>query len=186
MFGILGSTCAFFGIGLLYFTWQSKTSNNLFVMGGWTLIIGSLVFWRYTNGADKGIALGIVVFSLISLLFLTVIALSTPPRKVKPLRERTLQPPPNNIAVFLKRFWSGLLIGPLSGFSALLFSTAIFAISKASLIEHTINLTVSAFLFPLSWAVLAVCVGCQTLIWKKSLTVFFAALISAASLWFAI
>ena len=82
----------------------------------------------------------------------------------------------------LKRIAAGILLGPLAGLAALAIATAGFvALQKAGL-EHTGNLVIAMFAFPLLWSALAVVAGANSHLWRKSAIVIGAGLAPLAYL----
>lgn len=180
---LAGTVC---GIGLLQAAWRLKVRSWPHVASGWSLIIGSLVLWSFTSGADKGAALGIVASVIIALLFLLVTAAGSTSRPERPIRERQAMPDKIDVQIFPRRVCTGLLIGPIAGLVALALSTAIFVGLQAVKVEHTMNLTMTSFAFPFIWAGLAVMAGYQTKLWRTTITIVGVGLLSLCYLWIAV
>lgn len=150
----------------------------------WGLLLASLVGWSRSSGADKGVALGIVAGMVMVLTLLAVVAVRSEPRPEKPTRERSVEPAAVSRWIIPRRVWIFLLTGPLAGLAALGLSTAAFvAFQKHLALEHTMNLTLVSFAFPTVWSALAVSVGYQVALWRKTVTVLAPGLGSLAFLW---
>jgi len=160
------------GMGVLQAAWRIKNANGPRLVGGWSLILGSIIAWGITSSADKGAALGIVAVILVALMFLLSNALRS---QVRPEREtsneRKSAAQPIGWPIVLRRVWAGLLIGPIAGLAALSISTALFVGLEALAVEHTLNMTVVSFGFPLVWAGLAVFAGYETHMLRKTVGV---------------
>lgn len=173
---LIGLALAIAGVWLLREAWQRKAKNKPRVLVGWSLIFGCIVLWGLTSGPDKGPALGIIVALVVVLCFLASQAFKA---EVRPRRES-----PNRIVIpdkitargYLSRIWTGLLIGPLAGLSALAICTAAFSVFQTLNVEHTLNLTLVSFGFPLLWGSLAVFAGYNTRGLAKTVAIFISGL----------
>ena len=183
---VLALTGAVCGVWMLQAGWRLRVRSWPHVVGGWSLIICSLVAWSFTSGADKGAALGIVTGMIIALSFLTIIAFKSAPRLERPTRKRkAIADNEVGMRIIFRRIYASLLIGPIAGLVALAFSTAAFVGLQAVKVEHTINLTIVSFAFPFFWAGLSVIAGYQTKLWHNTITVIGVGLCSLACLWIA-
>lgn len=150
------------GIAVLRAASQRKARHWPLVSAGWALILGSLAAWGETSGVDKGPALGIVALTLIALGAVGLSALGTP---VKQRREARIRTAPAAAAEAAAR----PAIGPAAArvlaivFAGLIVTiaacTALFMGARALGMEHTANLTLAMFAFPLGWAGLATWIG---------------------------
>lgn len=165
---IIGAVC---GIWLLRAAWRLKKLNGPRLLSGWALIFASFVVWAQTTGTDKGTALGIVCITLVALAFLGSTALRASVREERQRQERIAPSVTLGWLAIAHRVFAGLLIGPLSGLSALALSAAAFVVFHDIGWEHTANLITAMFAFPLIWAGLAVVSGVDSFLWRKSLVV---------------
>lgn len=168
---LLALLVAAFGICLLQAAWRSRPSHPLRIGGGWAFILASIALWGATSGADKGAALGIIAVVLLVLVALSREALRSERREAKQSRERVAETEKITRLILLRRVWAGLLIGPISGLAALGICTAMFAVFKDLGVDHSINLTIVSFAFPLLWGGLSVFVGFEPRLLRKSLGV---------------
>lgn len=176
----MASVLAVGGIGLLRAAWHRKADNALRLIAGWGLVFASIMGWGLTSGPDKGPALGILVAVLIVLGFLARAFFVADIRPKKDKADRVLEREPLNAFQIINRVWAGILIGPFAGLAALSFSTACFSLLKKLHVEHTLNLTITSFLFPILWGILAVIAGYSTKQITKTATIFGVALVPLA------
>lgn len=160
------------GIAMLHAAWRLKARSWPRIIVAWSCVTGSLVLWSFTSAADKGVAIGIVAWVIIAVLFLAVLAVRSTPRVEKPLRERVAPRAQAVRPAYSRRLYTGLLIGPVAGLIALSISTAAFVGLAAANVEHTLNLTLVSFAFPLLWAGLAVVAAYQIPLWRKTVMLF--------------
>ncbi|MEP2988489.1 MAG: hypothetical protein ABJL11_02145 [Parasphingorhabdus sp.] len=136
----------------------------------------SLVSWTQTSGIDKGPAKAIVAFILIVLAVLAVLAYRGPVKKRRDIeREATqVKEAGSGFKIWVLRGYNFVLLLLISGLAAMSISTAAFMAGRALSAEHTANLTVSMFLFPISWAIFSVTTGYvrQPLVKSVALCVF--------------
>ena len=171
--GAAATASAGIGMWLLHAAWLSPGRWG-YVPGGWTLIVGAILAWSFTSGADKGAALGFIVIVLIALGFLLANALRS---DIRPDRSAHTQASSQGgdgglyWQTIMRRVWIGLLIGPLAGLASLSIATAAFVVLQATTLEHTANLTIVSFGLPLVWAALAVYIGYDTRLVRKSVAV---------------
>ncbi|MEM9530419.1 MAG: hypothetical protein AAGA23_05840 [Pseudomonadota bacterium] len=169
---------------LLQAAWRRQTRSWPLVAAGWGMLVLSLTGWSFSSGTDKGVALGVVAGIVIVLLFLAAAAARAKPRPAKPARQRRAPPAAASRWQLPRRVWIFLLAGPFAGLAALGLSTAAFVALQTHLnLEHTANLTLVSFGFPLAWAGLAVAVGYQPALWRKTAAVLVPGLVSLAFLW---
>ncbi|MEM1193220.1 MAG: hypothetical protein AAGH42_07485 [Pseudomonadota bacterium] len=172
--------CAAGGVWVLQAAWKAHNGNGQRLALGWSLIFGSVIAWAFTSGADKGAALGIIAVILLVMSAFLLTALKTEksaPRRITP---RTITGEKVGIRTILSRVWAGLLIGPISGLASLSICTAAFAGFKMAGLEHTANLTIVSFSFPLLWACLGIFAGYETRMLVKSGTVLASGLVPLA------
>lgn len=170
------------GIILLQAAWRRRDRNGLRLAGGWSAICLSVFAWAFTSHPDKGAALGITAMCAVALAALGLTYVRAVPRPARAMPERITEYPRLGAWSVLRRIFAGLLIGPVGALSALALSTLGFALLARAGVEHTINLVIAMFAFPLLWAVLAVLAGIDTLLWRKSLVVLGTGLVSLAYL----
>jgi hypothetical protein len=149
------------GILALHLAWRQKKRNWPLVGTGWALVLASILAWDQTSGADKGPALGIVSLVLLALLAVALVAWRTPVKLRRAAVSRTLrdEPQPNGKAGAISRTVAVITIVFAGLIVAISTSTAVFMANRAAGMEHTGNLTIAMFSFPLIWAALATFVG---------------------------
>ncbi len=158
---LLGITTAIGSVGLLYIAWSKRSRSWQLVLGGWLLAIISLVSWSQTSGVDKGPAKAIVAFVLIVLAVLAVLAYRSPVKQRRNIEREPVQAMKSRsgLKVWAMRSYNFILLILVSGLAAMSISTAAFMVGRAFHAEHTANLTVSMFLFPVLWATFSVATG---------------------------
>ncbi len=160
------------GIYLLQAAWQSRKDHPLHLLSGWAMaLIGSAIF-TFRNGPEKGIALALVAFSILALIFLTLKYAQSASKNTKLGADRISDSIAVSAPVLVRRVCVFFLIALIAGLAALSLSTGVFALLRSFGMEHTINLVIVMFLFPLGWAGLAVLIGADKLLWRKSLVSF--------------
>jgi hypothetical protein len=149
-----GIILALAGIGALHLSWKRKERSWPLVASGWLLLAASIVSWAQSSGADKGIALGLVVAVLIALGFVGAAALSGPTKLRRAAPVRSL-PASIQASVWHEGLRAGFAMVAMV-LAALVVSiatcTALFTAARSAGVEHTANLTVSMFAFPLALA----------------------------------
>ncbi|KPQ20944.1 MAG: hypothetical protein HLUCCX21_07375 [Porphyrobacter sp. HL-46] len=158
---MVGIALAGAGIGVLYLAWRQKQRSWLHISAGWGLLIGSQAAWAQTSGIDKGPALGIVVAMLAALAALFAAALRTPVKHRRAPRTRIAASASPaairhdglaKVATILAITLAGMVVSVAA-------CTALFLGNRALGLEHTANLTLTMFAFPLLWAGLATFIG---------------------------
>lgn len=173
---ILAIVTAVCGTWVLQTAWRSPHRKWHLVLAGWLIVLLSFYVWTFTTAADKGIALGITAWVVITLLFLLRAAMELPVRverqnrthkaKTKEVVASKVSKPQialNILTVFM--------IGPLAGLVAMLMSTLLLILMQALRVEYTANLALASILFPVFWAGLAVVLGYQQRLPARLLTV---------------
>lgn len=158
---ILGVSLSITGIFALYLSWQRKQRSWPLVAAGWGLIFGAVSAWGQTSGIDKGPALGIIAVVSTALIGVLIVALRTPVKTRREPRPRS-QTQSRQASVWhegLSATASILAIVFVGLTASVACCTAIFMGSRAAGLEHTANLTVTMFSFPLLWAGLATYIG---------------------------
>ena len=173
------------GIYLLQAAWRLRANNALRLLGGWAAVLASIMVWSFTSAADKGAAFGIVAVVVLVLVYFAWSAFQAERRPFRQSKDREAKQDDIAWQTHLRRVWAGALIGPIAGLSALALSTAVFAMFRMAGMEHTLNLTLVSFGFPIAWAALAVIAGYGASVWKKSTLVLLAGLMPIAYLNFA-
>ena len=169
--GGLAVAMAVCGVAMLQAAWRLSQRNYRLVSLGWLLLLAATLFWTTTTAADQGVAIGLVVLILVALAFLSVRMMRAPIRMTRPVRKRTAPDVRLGWRELLRRAWTGVLLIPIAGMAALLATTGVFVGLKALGVEHTANVTVGYFTFPLLWAALGGLIGYETGLVRKSLTV---------------
>ncbi len=179
---VLGLGLAAMGVYSLYFAWQRKARSWPLVVAGWVLVLGSITSWSQTSGVDKGPALGVVAVILVALITIIAAAIKAP---VKTRRTITPRQPQQS---WQASVWheglsitaSILAIAILALIAALASCTAMFMAGRAVGLEHTANLTLSMFAFPMAWAGLATFIGYSTSTFLRAAVLLGLAVVSAA------
>ncbi|KCZ82811.1 hypothetical protein [Hyphomonas jannaschiana] len=170
------------GIWLLQVAWRRRAGNGRHLAFGWVALFLSVILWAATSHPDKGTALGIVAIMLAALGALAWIYVQAEQKPARDPADRRARVARAGVPEILKRIAAGILLGPLAGLAALAIATAGFvALQKAGL-EHTGNLVIAMFAFPLLWSALAVVAGANSRLWRKSAIVIGAGLAPLAYL----
>lgn len=149
------------GIFALYLAWKAKQRNWPLIGLGWALLLGSLIAWDRTSGVDKGPALGLISITMMAMLAIFVVAMRTPVKQRREARVRNVMADAQtrvrhsawaNLASVLAIVIFGLV-------ASVAACTALFMGSRSLGMEHTANLSLTMFAFPLSWAGLATYIG---------------------------
>jgi CDP-diglyceride synthetase len=158
---LLGVVTAIGSVGLLYAAWSKRSRSWQLILGGWFLATVSLVSWSQTSGVDKGSAKAIVAFILIVLTVLAVLAYRSPVKQRRNIEREPAQAIEvrSGLKIWAMRSYNFILLLLVSGLAAMSISTAAFMVGRAVGAEHTANLTVSMFLFPILWAIFSVVTG---------------------------
>ena len=159
------------GVYLLWAATRKQSGTVFRLVAGWLLLIGSLFVWAPTSGADKGVALGIIVIVLVALAVLVGIALQAPQRESRIAPQRTPAAQTLTWLSYSRRFWVGFLIGPVACASAIAICTAVFLGLQEIGFEHTLNLTLVSFALPVVWGLLSIWGGADPKFWRKNLII---------------
>lgn len=171
---LVGTVAAIGGIFVLYKAWRKRLNTSLEVLGGSLLILLSLIAWSQTSGADKGAALGIIVVVIVGGLAVLTAALQVPKRSRRERRqvpERASEHLQTGPILWLRRIYNGVLLFLITGLAAIFISAGSFMLLRWLGMEHSANLTLIAFVFSILWASLAVYVGSQQAMVRKSLII---------------
>ncbi|KWV95766.1 hypothetical protein [Erythrobacter sp. AP23] len=179
-----GTILAIAGVVALYLSWRSRRRSWPLVLSGWTLLLGAVVAWGNTSGVDKGPALGIVVVVMVAsagVLLVAVRAPVKPRRRIEPREPRIVaqlveRPGRKNLAITA----NAVAIVLLGFLTSITVATAIFMAGRSAGTEHTANLTVTMFAFPVLWAALTTFIGYSRSMVARAVVVFGAMAISAA------
>lgn len=160
---ITGVLLGLAGIAALHLAWQRKEKIAALPVVGWTLVAASILAWSRTSGIDKGPALGILAIVLIALAVLAMSAWRTPPRARRAQRERVAHNGERGGSLTAHAAGTRALmlaVIVLLGFAAALAAcSALFLAGHSVGFEHTGNLAVAMFAFPMVWAGLATWLG---------------------------
>lgn len=181
----VGVAAALGGIFLLREAWQKRLKAQREALAGSLLVLFSLVAWAQTSGADKGVALGIIVVVIIGGLAVGMTALQVPKRTNREGRvvpQRVSEPPQGGPALWLRHIYNGVLLFLITGLAAVFLSAGLFLLLRWLGMEHGANLTLIAFLFSILWASLAVYAGSQPTMLRKSLAIWGLAIAPAVGL----
>lgn len=156
------------GLWVLQTAWRAGTQNGIRLGIGWALLLVSTLVWTLTTSIEKGIALGTTAIVVMVLLFLLYRRHAEPPRGNRVGAARHAKPEAQCIATIAGRTLSAVLLGPVAGLAALSLSTAGFVLGNTLGAEHTGNLVVAMFAFPLFWAALAALVAMDSKLWRRA------------------
>ena len=158
---LIGICLSISGVLSLYLGWKRKHRSWPHILSGWSLLLGSILAWGQTSGADKGAALGIIVVVLTGMTAVAVIAVKTPVKARRKPRKTATQ---GNMQASL--WHEGLsitasilaivIVGMIASIAA---CTAMFLTNRAVGVEHTANIILTMFAFPTLWAGLATYMG---------------------------
>ncbi len=173
---LLAVVTAVCGTLLLHTAWRFKQRNWFVVLAAWGLICASFYVWGLTTSSDKGVALGVTAWLLITLFLLLYRAMSSPKRKSKktsatPKKRKDLSAKKVTLSTFARNTLTALLIGPLAGVAAMILSTLLLLVMQSLNVEYTANLAIASILFPVLWASLAVSLGYQQRLRSRLFTV---------------
>lgn len=155
-------------IGVLRHAWRKPERHWPMILSGWGLLLVSMIIWSYITGADKGVALAFVTWVIVALLFLLNAASHSERRPARMLKKQQQALTKPGLVLVAKRVFVALLMGPGLGLIAMAICTAAFTALASLGTEHTANLTIVSFSFPLVWAALAVMLGYQRELWLKT------------------
>ncbi|WP_017671919.1 hypothetical protein [Blastomonas sp. AAP53] len=149
------------GIFVLYLAWKARQRNWGLIGLGWTLLLGSLLAWDRTSGVDKGPALGLISITIMAMLAIFVVAMRTPVKQRREARTRNVATDMqarvrHSLAVSTASILAIVIFGLLASVAA---CTAFFMAARSLGMEHTANLSLTMFAFPLAWAALATYIG---------------------------
>jgi len=138
----IGLVTAVCGTFVLQAAWRKQQRTWSLIYLGWGLVFVSLFAWSLTTAADKGVALGLVAWVTIVLLFLLAIAFKSP--KVDRILNRTkARPARDKEGVGIKQIASNvsafLAVGPLSGLAAILMSSFLFTLFRTLDVEYRVE-----------------------------------------------
>ncbi|MGB2177777.1 MAG: hypothetical protein ACPH9E_07525 [Hyphomonas sp.] len=170
------------GIWLLQAAWRRWAGNGRHLAFGWGALFLSIILWASTSHPDKGSALGIVAIMLAALGTLAWLYMQAERKPARDPAERQAKAERTGLPEILSRVAAGILIGPLAGLASLALATAGFAALQKAGLEHTANLVIAMFAFPLLWSALAVIAGAHSRLWRKSAIVIGAGLAPLAYL----
>lgn len=158
---ILGTCLSIVGVFALYLSWQGKQRSWPLVLAGWGAVFGAIWAWSQTSGVDKGPALGIIIVVLTAMIGVLVVALRTPVKQRREPKVRN-QSDGAQASVWhegLSTTASILAIVIVGLIASVASCTALFMGNRALGMEHTANLSLTMFAFPMVWAGLATYVG---------------------------
>lgn len=149
------------GIFALYLAWQRKQRNWGLIGLGWALLLGSLLLWDRTSGVDKGPALGLISITMMAMLAVFGAAMRTPVKQRREARVRNVAADVqarvrHSAAANIASILAIVIVGLVASVAA---CTALFMGSRSLGMEHTANLSMTMFAFPLAWAGLATYIG---------------------------
>lgn len=154
VFALVGLGSGMIGLLLLYKSWSQTERSPALLGPGWALLLLSLFLWTYAGGADRGIALGLIVNSLLALCFVGYSASTQPPRKQKPAREKSPKQKSDQTgqAEWVKAFGYILFLGPVCGVIAFAIAMGIYQTLDMAGTEKANSLVSGLFAFPIIWA----------------------------------
>ncbi|MEO9600161.1 hypothetical protein [Parasphingorhabdus sp.] len=183
IFTLLGLGSGIAGLFILYRAWLENERSTKLLAAGWAALLGSLVFWIYAGGADRGIALGLIVICLGALCFVGHSAAQQPANQTKVARKKKPSQKPPQAASFAQ--WGRsigiiLFLGPICGLLAFLIAMGVYEALDMVGTERANSLVTALFLFPILWAIIvSFCLISTRRIWKAAVLLC-APLLSAA------
>lgn len=179
---ILGICLSIAGVFALYLSWQRRKRSWPLVLGGWALIIGAIVSWAQTSGVDKGPALGIVIVILTAMSAVGIVAAKTPVKlrrepRIRDLSEATQSSVWHEGLSTTASILAIVFVGLIASVAA---CTALFMGSQAVGVEHTANLTITMFSFPLLWGAISTYIGYSSSVTGRFVTLAGLLTVSAA------
>ncbi len=157
-FGTIGIAL---GIAALRFVWRRKTAiHSLITTGAWMIIVGGLVLWSSAGAADWGIALGIILFICVAMIFLgsdAWPAFMNRPSEPR-LGAKTDQTPAFDETppgVYAEHLFTFLLAAPLGGGVAIILTLSVFNLLRSLGVETANGIVTTFFLTPLLWSAIA-------------------------------
>jgi hypothetical protein len=145
--GLLIAMAAGAGVWMLRRSWQGKAQNRGLVLGGWLLIVASLVAPAWALGAARGF---FIALALVSTAALGVVASNYSVRQAKARAAReSLAPEPSDRATTKGREtlrW--LLAGPIGMIAAMGVGIAYAALVPG---EQQTRLVVGGLIVPVAW-----------------------------------
>lgn len=183
------------GVAALRLAWRAgrrgRTRRRLVLRwGGWLLLAGSLVPSMAASGADRGVALAIVVLMLAGLVLVLREGRREwlTPRRRRREREGRDEPLPaaggGRGRLLARRIWIFCLGGPLAAAATLAIGLAMWLGLERAGVQDA-NILASALLaIPVIWALLAIVASIDLRLWLRTVAVTLPGLLAGlASLW---
>lgn len=157
-YALSGSAFTALGLFTLYTAWNAKRIRREQRITGWLTLIASLVLWAYAAGKDRGVAIGLIVFSLLALCIIAWQAYKDKSLNKRAGRQKTsrTKSAPSTTRISKRDYAVRVLIAlwVFLGCGLLAFLVAIsIHESLWQLNVHASNsLVTTLFLFPILWS----------------------------------
>lgn len=160
---IIATLLTLIGVGGVRLAWAAGKSGrpvaqNRLRLLGWGLLAISIYPWMIAGGADRGVAVGIIVFMLAGLVAVgrtgwQVLRSSSARKHARDNNGKRIEPTPGS-GRLAQRLAVFVLAGPLAGGLAFLLTWLLNALLVASAVEPANRLASELVFFPLAWFVL--------------------------------
>lgn len=161
LYGALGSLCAAVALGCLYASWRSVKKHSQLNLLGWSGLFVSILLYRIAGGPDRGVAIGLIVISLLALGIVFIPALMTPGERTRPSAARTPKQSPVITSSLGTSIATFLLVSVAAAMSALTTAICLYQFTLSWGLNPANALVIELFLFPCAWAVLSAAVLMQ-------------------------
>lgn len=161
---LAGSGLSLAGVMLLWRTWRFGWQRRgrlqpLAGIAAWAVLGASLAPWIAAGGADRGVALAVLLWMIGGFIVLGFIGWreARSPRRPRNGRSRQSNARPDSRpagALLARRIWVFLLAGPVAAGTALLLSLDLYALSNAWAPAN--RLAAVLLSAPMAWAALSV------------------------------
>lgn len=179
---IAGYAALIAGVLFVWRGWHARRAGRLaerraFVGIGWLAIAMSFAPWMVAGGADRGVALALIVFMLAGVCLL-LHAMFT--GKGNGRRGNGRDASSNGASnagfggwrLFLRRSWVFLLAGPVSAAAATFAAAALFGLWNVETGSAANRLAAVLLLVPIAWSALAIWATYDVPLRRRSLVVF--------------
>lgn len=185
-YALTGTGLAILGLMVLFKAWKAKQTKNCLRLLGWAFLILSLTLWSVSSGRDRGIAIGLIVISVLALILIAVQAYRDKPIKsIVKLKKSQQNKPASPISRFtlLKRVLIFLWVFLGCAIVAFIIALGVHELLWQSKMHASNSLVIMLFLFPTLWAVLSTFSLTSTSVRLKVSVFLTPALLSLVVLW---
>lgn len=159
-YALTGTISALLGLMVLFKAWKAKQTQIHLRVVGWLFLIISLMLWAVSSGKDRGVAIGLIVISVLALIIIAVQAYRDKPientvKNQKPQKNKPQKNKPTpriNRSTLLKRVL--IILWVLLGCAVVAFAIAlgVHELLWQSKMHASNSLVIMLFLFPILWA----------------------------------